>query len=103
MIAPSRKAATESRRSGPRQIGIRCRCCSPESLITVELPMSIRTCVFTLASLAAALAMSAPPRADVRLIDSAQTLPRPSAGYAAWYAGVAIDGSYIIVLAHKEN
>jgi len=64
--------------------------------------MSIHGCVFTLASLALALAIAAPTRADVHSIAPVQTLPRP-AGYAAWYTDVAIDGSYIIVLGSIEG
>ena len=64
--------------------------------------MSIRDCVFTLVTLAFSLAICAPARADVRSIDSVQTLPRP-AGYTAWGQDVAIDGAYIIVLAFNEG
>jgi hypothetical protein len=64
--------------------------------------MSIRGCVFTLASLAVSLAMPAPTRADVSSIEVVQTLPRPP-GFAAWYPDVAIDGGYIIVLASIEG
>src|SRR3954451_17123018 len=64
--------------------------------------MTIRGCIFTLASLALAFAISTPIRADVRSIDAVQTLPRP-AGYTTWGTDVAIDGGYIIVLAGKDG
>jgi hypothetical protein len=64
--------------------------------------MSIRGCVFTLASLALSFALSAPTRADNRSIDPVQTLPRP-AGYTTWGTDVAIDGGFIIVLAGNEG
>ena len=65
--------------------------------------MSIRGCVFTLASLALALAIATPTRADVHAITAVQKLPRPSSGFAAWYTDIAIDGSYIIVLTSIEG
>jgi hypothetical protein len=64
--------------------------------------MSIRGCVFTLASLALSFAISAPTRADIRSIDPVQTLARPP-GYTAWGTDVAIDGGYLIVLAGNEG
>src|SRR6185295_5986315 len=66
--------------------------------------MSIRGCIFALASLALAFSISTPTRADVRSIDAVQTLPRPAgSAYTSWGSDVAIDGGYIILLAGNEG
>jgi len=63
---------------------------------------AFRVGVFTLALLAVSFAFSTPSRAEIRWIDSVQTLARPAA-FTSLGEHVAIDGNHIIALGRYEG
>src|SRR6187549_2844672 len=63
---------------------------------------AFRVGVFTLALLAVSFAFSTPSRAEIRWIDSVQTLVRPAA-FTSLGEHVAIDGNHIIALGRYEG